>query len=146
MFTIDGVDFTVMWPIGNRVREKNAASIILLVAYGEVEILLTGDAPSAVEEEIIQLFEKELEDIEILKAGHHGSKTSTGEKLLLHTKPNALIYSAGKNNAYGHPHDIVKERVNVYKEKHPKEHIKSYKTTDGTISFCMTKKQFSLCH
>lgn len=145
-FSLDGVRFDVLWPIGTAVKEINAASVVLLVTHGDIEILLTGDAPSAVEDFLVETFPEYLEDIEILKAGHHGSKTSTSQKFLIHTKPNVIVYSTGKNNSYGHPHTAVKDRVANYSAAHPEENLKSHTTESGTVSFCVTKKQFALCN
>jgi len=51
---------------------------------------------------------------DVLKVGHHGSKTSTSEKFLGLVNPGLAIISAGKNNKYGHPHQEVTERLSVF--------------------------------
>ena len=144
-FFLDGVQFDILWPLGTTVKETNAASVVLLVTYGDIEILLTGDAPSAVEDFLIETFGEKLKDVELLKAGHHGSKTSTSAKFLSHTKPNVIIYSAGVRNSYGHPHEVVIERVAEYSTANPKENLRPYTTVDGTISFCLTMSAFAVC-
>ena len=144
-FRLDGVQFYVLWPVGEYVTETNAASVVLLVSYGSVQTLLTGDAPIAVEDFVVSSFGTITEDVEILKAGHHGSKTSTSYEFLSHTKPNVIVYSVGKNNSYGHPHQDVIDRVEQYKENHPGEILNTYETADGTVSFCLTPAQFQLC-
>ena len=144
-FSLDGVRIDILWPQGAEITETNAASIVLLITYGSTEILLTGDASTKVEEFLVAQFPERLNDIDLLKAGHHGSKTSTAPTFLNHTKPNAIIYSAGKNNRYGHPHEIVLARVKTYAEAHPAEKLTEHYTADGTISFCITPKQFTLC-
>lgn len=143
-FTFDGIEVLVLWPIGQEVRDANAASITLLLRYGETDLLLTGDAPTAVEEKLLELFSEELQDIEILKAGHHGSKTATSEKLLRAITPDIIIYSAGKNNSYGHPHKQVYDRVERY-EKESGKTVKEFETKDGTILLCLTKKKVTEC-
>ena len=45
--------------------------------------------------------------VDVLKVGHHGSKTSTTEAFLTHMKPKYAVISVGKNNLYGHPHSDV---------------------------------------
>ncbi len=127
-FNIDGVDFYILWPLTKNITDKNAASIILVAKYGDGEVLLTGDAPKSVEDELVKLFPKLLKDIDIVKAGHHGSKTSTGEKLLNLTNPKYVIFSAGENNSYGHPDIGVLERVEG-------TGAKIYETKDGQIEF-----------
>ena len=49
--------------------------------------------------------------IDVLKAGHHGSKTSTSEMFINQIKPRVALLSAGENNRYGHPHKEVLERL-----------------------------------
>ena len=144
-FTLDDVRFDTLWPIGENVRETNAASVVLLITYGSVQTLLTGDAPSAVEEFLVKSFGDMLYDIEILKAGHHGSKTSTSSVFLTHTQPNAVIYSSGKNNSYGHPHDEVLERIRLYSSEQGEQVPDEYRTSDGTVSFCVKAASFALC-
>ena len=143
--SLDGVRIDILWPQSAEIAETNAASIVLLITYGETEILLTGDAPARVEEFLIAQFPKKLSNIDLLKAGHHGSNTSTAPAFLNHTKPNAIIYSAGKDNHYGHPNEAVLSRVKTYAEAHPAENLTEYHTADGTISFCVTPKQFTVC-
>ena len=144
-FTLDGVQVTILWPIGTTVTETNAASVVLLITYGDTEILLTGDAPTTIEKFLIETFPEKLNDIDILKAGHHGSKTSTAQELLTHTKPNAILYSADKRSPYGHPHTDVLERVKIYAKTYPDQHLTEHRTADGTISFCITRKHFTIC-
>lgn len=94
----------VIAPSGTE-EEENDRSIVLLAEVAEHRILLTGDAS-------IQQEEKwHVGKVDILKAGHHGSKTSTGEKMLEQVDPETVIISAGRNNRYGHPHAEVLERT-----------------------------------
>ena len=114
-FTVDGVEFYFLWPWSYEIEDKNAGSVITLVRYGEVSFLLTGDSPFRVEEKIADTF-AEIIDVDVLKAGHHGSKTSTSLDFLNKTTPEFLIISASGNNSYGHPHKSVIEnasKVNV---------------------------------
>lgn len=90
--------------------ETNDASIVLHVVYGETEFFLSGDAPMSVESYVLYL-EREGLQSDVVKAGHHGSKTSTGDALLNATNPTFVVVSAGKDNSYGHPHDEVVERI-----------------------------------
>ena len=144
-FTLDGVTFSILWPLSVEVRESNAASIALLISYGDTEILLTGDLPSAVEEHLVSVFPEQLSDISILKAGHHGSKTSTSADFLSHTKPNVLVYSFGSDNVYGHPHQEVFDRFSQYAVVHPDQFPEVYETADGSVSFCLTPTTFYNC-
>ncbi|GMQ95063.1 MAG: hypothetical protein BMS9Abin13_173 [Patescibacteria group bacterium] len=92
--------------------DTNNASIIARLVYGNVSFLLTGDAPKRIEEYVVAL-EGERLNADILKLGHHGSKTSTSEVFLGIVSPQYAIISAGVDNRYGHPHkevtDMLKE-------------------------------------
>ncbi len=93
--------------------DTNVASIVVQLVYGNTKIMLTGDAPVSIERELA-LLDKELLQSDILKAGHHGSKTSTSPEFLGFVDPKIVIISAGKNNRYGHPHKSVVKRLNDY--------------------------------
>ncbi|KEK13254.1 competence protein [Lysinibacillus sphaericus] len=87
--------------------DNNDASIVLKVVYGNVSFLLTGDAGIALEKEMMQ------NDVTstILKAGHHGSNTSSSEEFIRTVKPEVTILSYGEDNKYGHPHAEVVDRL-----------------------------------
>jgi competence protein ComEC len=84
-------------------KNYNDASIVLLWQVGRVKTLLTGDLESPGESALIA--RRVLLDIDILKVGHHGSKTSTTLAFLSQTRPEIALISCGKNNQYGHPHE-----------------------------------------
>jgi competence protein ComEC len=90
--------------------ESNTSSIVARLVYGESEFLLTGDSPNNIEEHLVQLNASGLPS-DVLKLGHHGSRTSSGETFLKAVHPMYAIVSAGKNNRYGHPHKEVVERL-----------------------------------
>lgn len=144
-FSLDDVQFDILWPIGTEVTETNAASIVLLITYGTTEVLLTGDVPAEVETFLIESFPKRLEDIEIVKAGHHGSKTSTTEAFLSHIKPSVIIYSAGENNSHGHPHEETLERIKAYAHANQTENLTEYYTKNGTVTLCITPSKYTRC-
>jgi competence protein ComEC len=93
--------------------ETNTGSIVMRIVYGSTSFLLTGDSPSSVENWLVRLDATTLKST-ILKAGHHGSRTSTGETWLEYTDPDTVVISAGKNNAYGHPHDEVVANITTH--------------------------------
>ena len=86
--------------------ESNDGSIVARLDYGATSFLFTGDAPQSVEKYLVRLDAASL-DVDVLKAGHHGSKTSTSAEFLAATTPEYAIISAGKDNRYGHPHQEV---------------------------------------
>ena len=70
-----------------------------------------GDAGVEVEEYLIEKYN--LQNIDVLKVGHHGSKTSSSEEFIDKINPKYSIISVGKNNRYGHPNDIVLDNLEV---------------------------------
>jgi len=92
--------------------ESNTASVIARIIYGDTSFLLTGDSPKSIEKYITGQFGANLKS-NVLKAGHHGSKTSTDEYFLNAVDPEFVVISAGKDNSYGHPH---KEVMNLLTE------------------------------
>lgn len=83
--------------------DTNDASIVAKLVYGNTSFLFTGDSPQKIEKYLISIDSEGL-DVDVLKAGHHGSKTSSSESFIGYTSPDYAIISAGKNNRYGHPH------------------------------------------
>ena len=108
----DGAYADVLHPEDNvaQLRETNDASITMRLVYGETEFMLTGDAPSWVEDRVVSQYGTALKS-DVLKAGHHGSKTSTGPLFLAAVDPDFVVISAGKDNSYGHPHEEVVARI-----------------------------------
>ncbi len=90
--------------------ESNTSSIVAQLIYGETEFMLTGDSPVAIEDYLVSHF-GELLHSDVLKAGHHGSRTSTGESFLGAVHPTYTVISAGDGNRYGHPHKEVMEAL-----------------------------------
>ncbi len=123
----DGVFLEVLFPDRDATNlETNLASIVLKLVYGENSFLLMGDSPLAIEEYLISLDAENL-DIDVLKLGHHGSRTSSSEFFVGFASPEVAIVSAGKNNSYGHPHPEVLATLNKFE-------IKVLRTDqDGTI-------------
>lgn len=90
--------------------ESNTASIVAKLSYGDIDFMLTGDAPESIEDYMSVTYGAQLQS-EVLKLGHHGSKTSTSELFLEQVKPQYAVVSAGRDNSYGHPHEAVVSRV-----------------------------------
>lgn len=95
--------------------DTNTSSIVSRVIYGENEFLLTGDSPLSIEKYLISKGASLESDV--LKAGHHGSKTSTSDEYVKAVKPKFAVISAGKDNKYGHPHQSVLDILNNNKVK-----------------------------
>lgn len=93
--------------------DKNDQSLVLLASYGDFRLLLTGDLEEYGENQLLEIHQDRLPPaITVLKAGHHGSKTSTTEELLTRLSPGAAILSYGEGNTYGHPSKEVVNRLN----------------------------------
>ncbi|MDX1675325.1 MAG: DNA internalization-related competence protein ComEC/Rec2, partial [Longimicrobiales bacterium] len=108
---LDGMTLEVLYPAGPVDSEDaNDGSVVVRVVYGEFEALLTGDAPASVERLLVRRYGTGLE-ADVLKVGHHGSRTSTTAELLRATTPALAVISAGRRNRYGHPHRSVVDRL-----------------------------------
>ena len=100
----DGVKLAILFPDQNVSRwETNDASIVAKVIYKGKSFLLTGDSPLRIENILVRK-NKNILKSDVLKAGHHGSRTSTSLLYAQAVKPEYTIISAGKDNRYGHPH------------------------------------------
>ncbi|MBP9711852.1 MAG: MBL fold metallo-hydrolase [Candidatus Pacebacteria bacterium] len=100
-----GVFIDILFPDRDvRVWSTNDGSIIARLSYGDTSIMLTGD--STIKTEQIVLSENSPESLKstILKVGHHGSRTSTGNAFTKTVAPTYALISNGKDNNYGHPH------------------------------------------
>ena len=90
---------------------ENDNSNVIYTELNGYKFMFMGDASVTTEKEILSKYN--LPDIDVLKAGHHGSKTSSGKEFINEVKPKYSIISVGKNNRYGHPNievlDILKK-------------------------------------
>ncbi len=101
-----GVTAEVLSPSGGKEKELNDYSIVIKISFGSQDILLTGDASIKIEKELV-LADKDILQSEILKVGHHGSKTSSDPEFVKIVSPEYAIISVGKNNRYGHPNETA---------------------------------------
>ena len=89
--------------------------------------MITGDAPIKIEKQIMK-DNKEIK-CDVLKVGHHGSKTSSCDEFISYLSPSEAVISVGKNNKYGHPHPSVLSILN-------RHNIKIRRTDlEGTIKY-----------
>lgn len=135
----DGVVAQVLYPSANfygNEKDTNDASVSMVITYGDESVLLTGDLPSTYERNLISdLLPRH---VTIYKAGHHGSKYSSGDVLLSYTRPEYAVISAGKDNKYGHPNPETIGRLKVYSQE-------ILSTIDrGTITFLLDGKGVEL--
>lgn len=95
-----------------RFKNVHDANVVLMLDYGETEFLLMGDAEDEIERALIE--RGLLQDVEVLKVGHHGSRTSTSPAFLSVIQPEIAAVSVGGKNRYGHPTKDVIERLRVF--------------------------------
>ena len=113
---------------------ENDNSIVSYIKINNYKLLLMGDASVEVEQDLIDKYN--LENIDILKVGHHGSKTSSCEKFINYIEPKYSIISVGKNNRYGHPNKEVLAYLS---------NTKIYRTDiDGSILFKFKKNKLKI--
>lgn len=143
----NGVAYSVLSPskefINGGAKNKNGkvdyngSSVVGRLTFGNFAMMLTGDVEKGGEAMIVKKSGVNLK-CQVLKAGHHGSKSSSSEKFLKAVAPEVVVISCGAGNDYGHPHEPVIER---YK----KHGIKIYRTDEqGTVTIVSDGKTYSI--
>lgn len=133
-----GVSFAVLSPTEEMVEEGgrgkdgkinlNINSLVGRLTYGDFAMMFTGDAEKPTEQALLARHPGSGLKCQVLKAGHHGSKTSSSAAFLKAVHPEVALISCGEGNAYHHPHPSVRRSY----EKH---HIDFYRTdVNGTIT------------
>ena len=117
--------------LNNKIYDnENDNSLVLYFEILGKKILLMGDAGVNVEKNILE--EYNIKNIDILKVGHHGSKTSSNQCFIDKINPKYSIISVGRNNRYNHPNEEVIKRL---------ENSKVYRTDkDGTVEIKINNK------
>ncbi|HEY1037475.1 MAG TPA: MBL fold metallo-hydrolase [Candidatus Paceibacterota bacterium] len=114
--------------------ETNEMSVVMRVTHGENSVMMTGDAPVEMERYIIEQSKSDASGglglkSKTLKAGHHGSKTSTASDFVQAVSPDFAIISSGTSNKYGHPNQSVMETFQKFG-------VKILRTDElGTVTF-----------
>lgn len=98
----------ILSPVSDSYEDLNNYSAVVKITYGDSGLLFTGDAEKLVEEELLSA---DLQ-AQVLKVGHHGSSTSSGEEFLQAVAPRFAVISCAKNNEYGHPHEETLAALN----------------------------------
>ena len=146
----NGVSFEIVSPSQSLIDEDTAAikakkkvdvnneSVVGRLTFGNFAMLFTGDAEGPVEKDMIASYGKKLK-CRVLKAGHHGSKTSSTAEFLKLVQPESVVMSLGVNNQYGHPHEALLNRLQ-------KQGIKNIYRTDanGTITIVSDGSSYSI--
>lgn len=108
----DNIMINILDNFGYVYDDINDTSLIVRVDVDDISVLFTGDAEKTAESNVMSTSYSML-DADILKVGHHGSKTSTSEEFLKAVSPDIAVISCMKNNSYGHPSQNV---VNLLKK------------------------------
>jgi competence protein ComEC len=136
-FALDSVTFTVLHPDTTWAEwggDLNEDSIVLLVRYREFTALFTGDAGERAE----PLISRRSGTVDLLKVGHHGSRTATSDEFLEQARPRAAIISVGTNN-YGHPSGAAVARLRDHR-------VPTWRTDqDGDVTVTTDGAVMSVC-
>lgn len=115
-------------------KDVNNCSLVILYTYGQSKILLMGDADQSIEKKIDV---DAIGTVDLIKVGHHGSRTSTNPTFIQAIDPTYAVITCGKDNKYGHPH---KETLNTLTQ----QGIEIYRTDEmGDIIFEITKRDIT---
>lgn len=130
VYELGNADMKVIGPMTKFPSNTNNYSTVLKVTFGEMDIIMTGDAETEVEEEILASGENI--DAEIYKVGHHGSDTSNSDEFLDAITPEYALISTKVGNKYEHP---IKSTMEKLKERN----IEVYRTDEnGTVIATIT--------
>jgi len=145
---VDGVLFEILSPdvadIGKALTSDNDLSCVLKITANQHSVLMTGDLSQKGEAVLIKQFAKNPQKLksDLLIAGHHGSKYSTGQTWLSQVAPNKVVFSAGYLNRYHFPNKAVLKRIENKSESRP---IHWWNTAcSGALQFEVTKSAINL--
>lgn len=108
----EGAEFRIL-EMGDGYADPNENSVVSMIDYNDIEVLLTGDLESTVEKSNLNRFS----DIDVLKVGHHGSRTASSQAFLDVVRPEAAVISAGRDNNYSLPNADVITRLLLMNSK-----------------------------
>ena len=108
-FKLGDANVQIIGPTSYKTDNENDLSTIVMVYHGDNRFLFTGDAEYDEEQSLIN-GNYDL-SADVLKLGHHGSKTSSCEEFLQAVNPEYAVISCGQDNPYGHPHESTLERL-----------------------------------
>lgn len=112
IYNLGSAVIEIFGPVTDDAEDINNMSIVMKATYGSNSFLFTGDAEKEEELEIIETGADI--DCDVLKAGHHGSKTSSSKEFLAEVTPDICVIQVGENNDYGHPHSASIKRIEKY--------------------------------
>ncbi len=92
-------------------NDPNSGSLVTLIKYKNFSALITGDLEFEGEGNFLEEYDNLDLDVDVLKVGHHGSKSATSKRFLDNIRPEVSIISAGENNKYNHPEESLLQRL-----------------------------------
>lgn len=113
VYFVGDIEMTVLAPL-KQTDDLNNMSVVLNITYGETSFLFTGDAENFSENLIMESEYAHYLDADVLKVGHHGSRTSTGKEFLSAVSPEIAVIPCAASNDYGHPHEETVELLNDF--------------------------------
>lgn len=108
-YSLGNASFTVVAPVRDYDNDLNNWSVGIRLVYGGNSFLMCGDAEAEAESDIVKSGITLQSDV--LKAGHHGSSTSTSDIFLKAVSPSYVVIQCGEGNSYGHPHKETMEKL-----------------------------------
>ena len=108
-YDLGDASFTILSPVKDYGSDLNNWSVGVRLTYGDNSFVMCGDAEKQAEEDIIK--NGAVLKADVLKAGHHGSSTSTSDAFLKKVSPSWVVIQCGKGNSYGHPHKETMEKL-----------------------------------
>lgn len=137
-----GASMHILHPTSLSEDHLNDTSIVVKLTFGEIDFLFAGDAEKSSEEQMLSRGVGL--NSNILKVGHHGSRTSTTQSFLNAVSPSTAVIMCGRDNQYGHPHEetlakLVSAGVDIFRtDKHGTTVI----TTDG-VTYDVNKEPYN---
>ena len=136
-FSFGELKFEFLAPNSTDYSDLNDWSLVTKVTYGSTSMILTGDAESVSEKEIVAAYSSSQLDCDILKSGHHGSSSSSCDEFLDAIDAEIAIISCGTGNKYGHPNQPTLDR-------YEKRGMRVHRTDlEGTIVYVSNGAEFT---
>lgn len=126
-YDLGNATLEIIAPNSEDYSDLNDYSIVSILTHGDNKFLFTGDASDKSESEMIE--NNLLEDVDVLKVGHHGSDTASSQEFIEVIQPEYAVISCGEGNKYNHPHEKTLDTLQSVMPK-----VEVYRTDlDGTI-------------
>lgn len=141
----DRVEAEILWPrppfiMDGSEPDTNENSTVIRLRIGDVSFLLTGDIESEAEATIVEEFDNDDLRSDVMLVAHHGSRTSSRAEFLDAVAPDVVVIPVGLDNAYGHPHDEVMQRLRF-------RGISIHRTDlDGTVEMISDGVRYDVSH